>query len=79
MILWIDPDEVSAKIGERGSIFPVTADDVKWLDIRPESTAMSNQTHFIPQRPPISCQRDVSWNTPHSKLPFNQFMPPIGV
>ena len=30
MSLWIDPGQVTAKMGEDGSIFPVTVDDVKW-------------------------------------------------
>jgi BTG family len=77
MILWIDPGEVMARIGERGSIFPVPA-DVEWLDIRPESTAKFNRTHFVPQRPSIY-QRVVARNKSHAKLPSDELIRPIGI
>jgi len=78
MILWIDPDQVTARIGERGPIFPVTEDDVKWLYIRPQSTANSNKSHFVPRRPPLY-QRVAARNTLQLYVPSVQFVRPIGI
>ena len=79
MILWIDPGQVTARIGERGSIFPVTVDDVQLLYIRPETTAKSNKTHLTQRRPPIPYQQLVLWNTSHAYLAFDALMRPIGI
>ena len=55
MSLWIDPGEVTAKIGEDGSVFPVTVDVVEWPDLRPDPRAKTrpSQRHFIQKRHPI--------------------------
>ena len=80
MSLWIDPGEVTAKIGEDGSFFPVTVDDVESPYIRPDPRAKPrpNQRHFIQKRPPIQ-QPQVERQIVATYVVFNQFMQPIDI
>jgi hypothetical protein len=78
MSLWIDPGEVTAKIGEDGSFFPVTVDDVEWPYLRPGPRAKSrpNQRDCIQKRPPIQ-QLQVERQIVTAYVLLNQFMQPI--
>ena len=79
MSLWIDPGEVTAKIGEDGSVFPVTVDVVEWPDLRPDPRAKTrpSQRHFIQKRRPIQ-QPQVEPQMFPAYAVFNQFMQFIG-
>ena len=80
MSLWIDPGEVTARIGEDGSFFPVTVDDGEWPDLPPDPRAKTppNQRHFIQKRPPIQ-QPQVERQIVSAYVVFNQFMQPIDI
>jgi hypothetical protein len=80
MSLWIDPGEVTTKIGEDESIFPVTVDDFQWPYLRPDPSAKSrpNRRHSIQKRPPIQ-QQQVQRQIVPAYVLFNQFMQPIGI
>ena len=75
MSLWIDPGEVTARIGEDGSMFPVTVDDVKWPCIHPEPNVKfrPNLRHFIQKRHPIE-QLQVESQIVPADAAFNHFM-----
>ena len=48
MNLWIDPGEVTARIGERGKIFRVTREDAIWPYIPSDPHANPCPMHAIP-------------------------------